>query len=448
MSIATEITSYKNELKAIYKRLNNFGIETTLNKNLQNVNAMLDAVNTGVYRPVEYIESSGTQYIDTGFKFTDANFEVYITATPLSGSGVFGANGTTSSKGSQFLWSAASGNGYARNYTWIYGGALIGYNTKHTITFKPNSNSLVIDGTTVTHTSAPISAALYNVTLFAYTNGTSLAYSSSKIYSFKIYVAGVLKYNFVPCVLTATTTLTQDGSTHNAGEAGMWDTVSNKFYFNKGTGKFTAPIPSAYLQTINYIHNPSTAVIQSSIPANTIYRIDTKGMLTTTSTSGYGCITGVWKSGNQNLYLQYVQSTNNLCFHSGASGASVNLAASRNTDYTIVWNISGNTLTVNGAAVSHTTAFALSQHAINMPVFAGYVTSSIQQNWIGRVYYLKFYGASNVLLADMIPVKTIGMLPSYLDSQGIARASGVYGMWDKITNKFYTTTTSVAFTGA
>lgn len=179
------------------------------------------------YTQVEYIESTGTQYIDTGFVPNQDTRVVCEAIVPISGTNwLYGARTSASSNAFAF---AASTNGY---YT-------TGYNTK-TNSFDASLNSdgvIHIDANksvttltskngsaTITGTSGTFTAPC-NLTLFGGNTKGTVTCGSVTIYSCQIYDNGTLVRDYVPC-------------TNSAGVAGLYDMANGAFYQNAGTGAF------------------------------------------------------------------------------------------------------------------------------------------------------------------------------------------------------------------
>jgi hypothetical protein len=167
------------------------------------------------YKQLEYIQSDGTQYIDTGFVPT-ANTRVVmdfqLTKAGKDNLCLFGVVGQFSFRwyGSSSVFRSNGSNGV--NFpTGIDGTA------RHTVD-KTATTCKLDDTYSVTNTAATISEPLY---LFAqHTGGGSYTnYVSAKLYSCKIYENGSLVRDFVPCKNSSAT-------------VGLYDVVNSKFYGN------------------------------------------------------------------------------------------------------------------------------------------------------------------------------------------------------------------------
>ena len=177
------------------------------------------------YTPLSYIESSGTQYIDTGYKpnnNTTIIANVEITKADSDYIGLFGArDGSTKQMWAYYdtttsQWSAR----YNTESKKINGN----YSGKHTISIE--KNIFVIDGTEYTFSAATFTSA-YTAYIFAINSSGAVQYPAKmKIYDCQIYDNGVLVRDYISAI--------QNGS------VGLYERVENKMYLNAGTGEFIA----------------------------------------------------------------------------------------------------------------------------------------------------------------------------------------------------------------
>lgn len=182
------------------------------------------------YQEVEYIQSTGTQYIKTGIDCPDTYTEITIqfmndTAFPSIGAGTW-------NYGWRYVIARASNAGLTYDIRDNQG--LTYKNTfdteKHTIKFYSNDNHSVkfddnLVGIFYGNNDLTSLAEIY---LFSGhgSNGAEY-YSKSRIYSCKmIKKDGSIVRNFVPCYRKAD------------GVSGLFDLISNKFFTNDGTGTF------------------------------------------------------------------------------------------------------------------------------------------------------------------------------------------------------------------
>lgn len=185
------------------------------------------------YTRVEYIQSSGSQYIDTGFK-PNQNTRIVLDFENLG-------NYSSMATGLCPLFGVRNASTVACFALWIgtksypqYGNAAYNANGNFTIginerlTYEMNKNVVSIGGQVITCSSASFTAN-YNLCLFTTNNyGTIEARrASGKLWSAKIYDNGTLIRDFVPCK-------------NSNGVVGLYDLVNGVFYTNAGSGTFTA----------------------------------------------------------------------------------------------------------------------------------------------------------------------------------------------------------------
>ena len=196
------------------------------------------------YTKLEYIQSSGNQWINTGFT-PKSTTRVKMSAKFLggtTGSALFGArsepSGVDSKSFTLFVVSQKPRSDY-------FGSSKFGAQTVSASQVKIdwNKNVCMIDSDTITHTatSAASNQVLY---IFAVnTAGSATFPASMQLYSCAIYDNGTLVRDFIPCK-------------NASGAVGLYDTVGRQFYANAGTGTFTAgpeilpPAAPTGLQTV------------------------------------------------------------------------------------------------------------------------------------------------------------------------------------------------------
>ena len=198
------------------------------------------------YAQVEYIESSGTQYIDTGVYPTqnvryalDFVWPVLNNSTSLFGSQkATGQDAAliayyTSSTGLSFY--VGTSKGILQHNNIIAG-------IKHRLDVHASNGTLTVSMDDVTTTGA-YSGSLYtgySVLIMANKQaGNAVQISSYKLYSFWMWVDGSLVRDYVPCI-------------DPNGAVGLYDMVNGVFYGNAGTGFFTAGPTYAHVARLFY----------------------------------------------------------------------------------------------------------------------------------------------------------------------------------------------------
>lgn len=179
------------------------------------------------YKRLEYIEATGTQYIDTGFKATNntrvlMDFELI---DKLSGTvhALFGARQTATSNVYIFLWTGSRFRSYYNTAYKEIGEAEVSGRR----IIDQNKEITNFDGSSIAYVNSEFETP-NTLKLLASDNAGSMTwYASAKLYSCKIYDNDVLIRNFIPCV-------------NSSGEIGLYDFFNGEFYGNAGSGSFIA----------------------------------------------------------------------------------------------------------------------------------------------------------------------------------------------------------------
>ncbi len=254
------------------------------------------------YAALEWIASTGTQFIDTGHTH-GANVRVAceISATAVGsyacvfGSRAGGYGKTDNALGFFVRWSSAN------RPTLEYGPAGktdegVVYGTDNTFPYDERV-SIVYENKTVTWTGQTRSGSItttltkspagLNPMMIFDTNSGSVGgvknetnYATMRLYSFTIREGDALKRDFVPC--------------RNAlGEAGLWDKVEGRFHGNVGKGVFLASDrPQCRL---NYIRSTGTQFIDTGYTHAANVRIECEAAVT--AAGNYACIFGSREGG-------------------------------------------------------------------------------------------------------------------------------------------------------
>lgn len=215
-----------------------------------------------LYTKLEYIQSTGTQYIDTGYYWQHENIEIDFDGTVTSNSSyqsLFGNEEYTQSSGNARNFSGIP-HGSNSNYSIYLGSTSYGtvettlgtrFKLKIQTTTNKNvkvykDNNPIIDttytGTVMAKQNAYVQSSAQsevgNIFIFAnhntYRGTTNNAFQNiggMKLYSFKLYDNNTLVRNFVPAVR------------NSDNKPGLYDEVNDVFYTNSGTGEFTKGNP-------------------------------------------------------------------------------------------------------------------------------------------------------------------------------------------------------------
>ena len=176
------------------------------------------------YTQLEYIRSSGTQYINTGVVDTsNTTIDLDLEVESILPHYTYGVQ--------------QNSTGYA--YNAIYQNNVLEYNYANlnfTQAARTKMQQRIADGTMyATINGVTVSGAIGvpfqdTILIFAirWNNGNIRLYPAAvKLYTFSIKKSGTLVRNFIPCK-------------NASGVVGLYDTVEGQFYANAGTGTFTA----------------------------------------------------------------------------------------------------------------------------------------------------------------------------------------------------------------
>jgi len=234
--------------KVYYKSCSNCGA-------YGNENYVFEATNLpSEYLEVEYLKSTGTQYIDTGFK---ANSDTHI-IVKASFTGPYSLYGGSPGY-MNFTSTSSSAIGYFYYDGYETGRSDIGDFSNKIHVFEQNKNVCYIDGEEFYRFDYSKWQDKNNLYLFGRNNNGSLhdAGGIVKIYSCQIFDNGTLILDYVPVYKI------------DKKEFGLYDIITNKFYndthnFSVGDNKDTITLPEGYNQ-VEYIESSNMQYINTGI---------------------------------------------------------------------------------------------------------------------------------------------------------------------------------------
>ena len=183
------------------------------------------------YTEVEYLQSTGTQYINMGISVPHASEKTIVEFAPMD---VGNDNAICGHAAPTWSW--------ATNVSMVLNSnILVGNTTVPSVSLNvfckfeyTKTYAKINDGTAVSLQNLSYTDG-YNNTLFY----ASTKYGKHKVKSYKLYNGSTLVRDLVPC-------------TNASGVAGMYDLVNSKFYTNAGSGAFTVGAPVAG-STVGYV---------------------------------------------------------------------------------------------------------------------------------------------------------------------------------------------------
>lgn len=179
------------------------------------------------YKMVAYLESDGTQYIDTGYK-PNANTKIEIKCSQIRtyGGVVIGAREVDPDNANDIAYAMGTNGG---KMTFYYDNLVAIQSTVGTGDFT----DVIIENTKVNFNGVDYSnfsiSKFPDLNLFLFCinkYGSSSDLCHGKIGTVKIYESNVLVHEFIPCKRKADNVL------------GFYDTIGEEFYTNDGTGTF------------------------------------------------------------------------------------------------------------------------------------------------------------------------------------------------------------------
>ena len=205
------------------------------------------------YQEVEYIGSTGTQYINTEI-VPDLNIGLYISILDFEKKSwnVLLGSVTAYQINSRYRISTEEEKSYA-----FLGDKIkieIPEFDNIQIDFNNPIGKLRFNGLEYNITNTSFSSSNLPITLFAENNSHNgiCSFSTAKIKEIKFYKNNSVFRDYIPCYTkTAVTDVNNDQC--SSGTVGMYDIVEGKFYTNQGTGKFNhGDIATSDVQGWNY----------------------------------------------------------------------------------------------------------------------------------------------------------------------------------------------------
>lgn len=255
-----------NNYSFIIDKVGNYRVKIANNNTESREKQIIAKTLPSEYQEVEYIESTGTQYIDTRY-YSNNNTNIMIAfnynQTNNAGASngmVFGSADESNGRPSISIGILNDDTLYYRNSdsAEIFSG---NYKLSKQVVYEINcyKNQIVINGSNFTSQMSLITnPQIYSSYLFARHQPASIWDPSEysiligRIYYCKIFEENILQRNFIPCYSTTTVTDVA-GVQVPANTKGMYDLVNNEFYTNQGTGDFSKGNDSDGGETINTI---------------------------------------------------------------------------------------------------------------------------------------------------------------------------------------------------
>lgn len=359
------------------------------------------------YNVVEYIESTGTQYIDTGLTMEKSTtMRMEISAQLTSNGNWAGVNGYMQHQaslggGSKGLFVVDyNGNTHIEN---VYFNNTLKYTQDWTSAYSGAKNKVAVIG-------------MGNAENTWWTNISANRYAQvGKWYYIKVYRSGTLLRDYVPCVR------------NSDGVAGLYDKVENKFYTNSGTGSFgsgaaTGDAVEEYKRVEHLDFTGSQYINTGIIPTANI-----KTESSFVAKSGDKWLFGSRTSyGSSDIYAFHITSGTEVWYQIKTNNTSPtrNVAAYFNNKSSL--STSRSAFTFNGQTFSGLGTDALATST--WPMYIGSINTAGKadggggRNFVGELYSFKIWDGTT-LVRDFVPV--------------VRSRDGVAGLYDMVGHKFY-----------
>ena len=369
------------------------------------------------YQEVEYIESTGTQYIDTGVipdSNTDIEFTYSYTTTTLSSTEtrVFGSRGSGNSQ-ALFIGLHSS-----YNYCWYinYGdtsntlqGIIWGTidTNKHTV--RNTDGIFYFDDVNVINFSVSAFTSPYSALIFGSNADGTIRTTKARVYSCKMFKQGNLVRDFVPCYRKLD------------GVGGLYDVVNGVFYTNQGSGSFvkgaSIDLPSEY-QKLQYIQTTGTQYIDTGTYPHQIGKWELDIQYTDESPANQ--TNGCFPTSNQRFDIG-TTSASKWTLNMGALNTYTD---SNNERHLFVLDKINNKVSIDATEYSVTAATFTSQTTYSVLIGArNYYGSSSKYNCNEKIYSSKIYDTNGVLIRNFVPCYN--------------KSSGTIGLYDLVNSAFY-----------
>lgn len=360
-----------------------------------------------MYDVLDSIQSTGTQYIDTGFKPKyNSRVVADVSDVPNAAGMIFGARDTASATAPNQFVAYRLSSKIRSDYFGTNKSTTVNDTTGRSLVDK-NKNILTAYGVTITNTAVSSGACTYSLYLFGLNSAGKLSTPGSfKLYSCQIYDNGVLVRDYMPV------------QNKNTREVGLWDKVDNVYYGNAGSGTFIGvkngiPVNGTLLK---YIESSGTQYINTGFIPNQDSRVIMEVRFPIQDTHQY--IFGARTTATSNTY-GFGEVANSYYRDHYNTGYAEYSAASIDDFFIIDKN---KNVTTIDEAYTITNTYTTFTSPVPMTLFGINHNGEIQMCAIADMAWCKIYD-NNILVRDYIPVQM--------------RKTGEVGLWDKVNRLFY-----------
>lgn len=320
------------------------------------------------YTKIEYLESDGTQFIDTGF-VPNNNTKVVIDAyVPEQETGpLFGARGTGSPYVLYYRDSGKTSLQFGNNMAYI---TTMPANQRIVVTLDRGK----ITGDDVVYGDVGDNSFQSSVSLCLFYD--NFAYKlSARIYSCKVYDNGVLIRDFIPC-------------TNPDGISGLWDSVNDVFY---------TMLHAGYTK-LDFIETDGTTYIDTGFKPNQKSRIKLDIQVTKSATSFlFGARANSSANSASNSFSMPQISGSSLRMDYGSKETSITISPLQRLDI----DVNKNVVTINGNVTTVPWQTFQSQYSLFL-LSVNTAGALFSTHTAARIYSCQIYD-NDTLVRDFIP---------------------------------------------
>lgn len=431
------------------------------------------------FTEVEYIQTDGNQYVNTGANPSQARVLYDFEFTGGARQFIYGWY--SSSSNMVYFPHKDSDGQLAIRYASTaqqFGVATNNYRYNVDATIYPGNIKIILNGSQIYSSSSSFTQTTRTLWLFCSNDSSDGAYLKSqvKLYSSKIYDGDTLVRDFIPCYTNQS--VTNNGTTYTSGTIGLYDLVNNIFYVNNGTGTFTkgndvltqvdfamitdvdtkvgltgnetiagiktfesrpklgqVRLPTEFTE-VEYIQTDGNQYI--GLGYNSTQAITNEVEIEFTNLSTRQTFLGVFNGqsiypleifDNSGYKFDYRLSSNNRIYSS--------VVPQLNTKYKIstTINTTAQSMYINNSLVASSNESVTLNNSQNYYLFAVNTNVTPNPNYYCycKLYSYKAYDSSNTLIRDFVPCYT----NQSVTNNGVTYNANTIGLYDIVNNIFY-----------
>ena len=386
------------------------------------------------FQRVECLQSSGTQYIDTGVyptQLTEVEYRCAVTGSVANNdSHLFGSRLSASSEAFDLAYMNTSANGIEK-FRFIHGTTTTQETTTSVTasqlanphTYYMSGTSFKVDGSEKMSFTTASFTGTYSLWLFGVNSAGSLhnQVRAQKVYRCKIWDNGLLVRDFIPCI-------------DPLGVPCMYALVGKKPYYNAGSGTFTV---GRQVIPVEYLESTGTQYIDTGVLLTDNSRIEITSQSTDASQSNntlVGC--GTSNSSSDRVQVHFGSAAGTLSER--LDGVLSENQAVGTTKFNAVLDIKNKKAYFNGEEIISTFSGSICK-TVRVAIFNRMVNGNVvESNFYAKskVYSCKFYD-NNTLVRDFIPCKDENNVGFMLDTlTGIVYLNAGTGAFSVGENKY------------